>query len=83
MAANFLGDGDFELQVRTTLSNLDRVLDAFGAGKMDIVQTTVYVKNLPKHFDAIERLHAEYFGTAPTDKHRSGRCGPCTARTAS
>ena len=62
MEANFIGEGDFELQVRTTFSNLDRVLDAFGASRTHIVQTTVYVKDLPRHFEAIERLHADYFG---------------------
>jgi enamine deaminase RidA (YjgF/YER057c/UK114 family) len=27
-----------------------------------VVQTTVYVKALRRHFDAVARLHAEYFG---------------------
>jgi enamine deaminase RidA (YjgF/YER057c/UK114 family) len=60
--ANFVGEGDFEVQVRTTFGNLDRILDAFGASRTQIVQTTVYVKDLPRHFQAIERLHADYFG---------------------
>ncbi len=29
---------------------------------MHVVQTTVYVKELGRHFGAIARLHAEYFG---------------------
>lgn len=65
MEANFVGDGDFDLQVRTTFSNLDRVLDDCGAERTNVVQTTVYVKDLARHFEAIERAHAEYFG-----KHR-------------
>ena len=63
MEANFVGDGDFELQVRTTFANLDRVLKAHGARREQVVQTTVYVKELRRHFDAMARLHAEYFGT--------------------
>ncbi len=62
MEANFVGDGDFELQVRTTFANLDRVLESYGAGREQIVQTTVYVKDLRRHFDDVARLHAEYFG---------------------
>ncbi len=62
MEANFVGEGDFELQVRTTFGNLDRVLEAYGAQREQIVQTTVYVKDLRRYFDEIARLHAEYFG---------------------
>ena len=62
MEANFVGDGDFELQVRTTFANLDRVLESYGVGREQIVQTTVYVKDLRRHFDDVARLHAEYFG---------------------
>ena len=65
MQANFVGEGDFELQVRTTFANLDRVLAFYGVGREQVVQTTVYVKELRRHFEAIARLHAEYFG-----KHR-------------
>ena len=62
MEANFVGEGDFELQVRTTFANLDRILAFYGARKQHVVQTTVYVKELRRYFDAIARLHAEYFG---------------------
>ena len=62
MDANFVGEGDFELQVRTTFSNLDKVLRHYNARKEQIVQTTVYVKNLREYFDDIVRLHGEYFG---------------------
>jgi enamine deaminase RidA (YjgF/YER057c/UK114 family) len=62
MEANFVGDGDFELQVRTAFANLDHVLTAYGARREHVVQTTVYVKDLPQHFDAVARLDAEYFG---------------------
>ncbi|MFF7160777.1 RidA family protein [Streptomyces sp. NPDC008086] len=58
----FVGAGDFELQVRTTFGNLDRVLEHFGATSGQIVETTVLVKGLRDHFDSVARLHAEYFG---------------------
>ena len=65
MEANFVGEGDFELQVRTTFANIDRVLEAYGANRDQIVETMVYVRNLRQHFEDIARLHREYFG-----KHR-------------
>ncbi len=33
MDAKFVGEGDFELQVRTTFTNIDRVLEAHSARK--------------------------------------------------
>ncbi|MFF8670209.1 RidA family protein [Streptomyces sp. NPDC015242] len=62
---NFVGTDDFELQVRTTLENLDAVLSQFGAERSQIVETTVLVRNLRENFDTTARLHSEYFG-----KHR-------------
>ncbi|MFE7404466.1 RidA family protein [Streptomyces sp. NPDC057557] len=59
---NFVGTGDYELQVRTTLDNLDLVLKQFGAERNQIVETTVLVRNLRENFDTTARLHAEYFG---------------------
>ncbi|GGZ30791.1 RidA family protein [Streptomyces poonensis] len=59
---NFIGAGDFELQTRTTLANLDLVLAHFGAERSQIVETTVLVRNLRENFDAAARLHSDYFG---------------------
>ncbi|MDX3236708.1 RidA family protein [Streptomyces sp. ME03-5709C] len=61
-AGTFVGTGDFALQMRTTLDNLDRVLEHFGARREQIVETTVLVRNLRDHFDTVARLHAEYCG---------------------
>ncbi|MGE5765205.1 MAG: RidA family protein [Mycobacterium leprae] len=62
MQGHFIGVDDFGLQVRTTLANLDRVLEHFGVTKRHIVETTVYVRELRRHFQDMSRLHAEYFG---------------------
>ncbi|MHA5049902.1 Rid family hydrolase [Streptomyces sp. SD15] len=59
---NFVGAGDFELQVKTTLANLDLVLKHFGAERSQIVESAVLVRNLRENFDTTARLHAEYFG---------------------
>ncbi|WSD62337.1 RidA family protein [Actinacidiphila glaucinigra] len=61
-AGAFIGTGDFELQMRTTLDNLDRVLEHFGARRDQIVETTVLVRGLRDHFDTAARLHAAYCG---------------------
>ncbi|MDX3074162.1 RidA family protein [Streptomyces sp. MI02-7b] len=58
----FIGEGDFELQMRTTLGNLDRVLEHFGATRDQIVETTILVRGLREHFDTVARLHAAYCG---------------------
>lgn len=65
MEARFVGEGDFDLQVRTTFGNIDKILRHYNTDRGRIVQTMVYVKDLRRHFDAIHRLHADYFG-----KHR-------------
>ncbi|MGW0484844.1 RidA family protein [Nonomuraea sp. NPDC003214] len=61
-AGEFVGAGDFELQMKTTLANLDLVLAHFGATRGQIVETTVLVRNLRENFDTTARLHAEYVG---------------------
>jgi len=76
MEANFVGAGDFELQVRTTFANLDRILAFYGARKQHIVQTTVYVKERRRTFDAMARLHAEYFGEHRPRGRRPGTAPP-------
>ena len=73
MGARFVGEGDFERQVRTTFANLDKVLAAYGARREQVVQTTVYVKDLRRHFDDTARLHAEYFGESPAHEHSPWR----------
>ena len=62
MDANFVGEADFESQVRTTFKNIDKILHSYGASRSHIVATTVYVKNLRGHLGGINRLHKEYFG---------------------
>ncbi|PFK99257.1 hypothetical protein COJ01_19910 [Priestia megaterium] len=58
---NFIGEGDFETQVRTTFKNIDKVLNAFGATKKNIVDDTVLVVNLQENSEAVQKLHLEYF----------------------
>lgn len=57
-----VGIDDFELQMRTSFANLDRVLAHYNANRSQIVQTSVYVVNLREHIADVRRLHAEYVG---------------------
>ncbi|MFC0508376.1 RidA family protein [Micromonospora costi] len=59
---NFVGEGDFDAQVRATLENLDKVLAHFGASRRQVVETSVLVVGLREHFDAAAAAHARYFG---------------------
>ncbi|MFC0110123.1 RidA family protein [Kibdelosporangium aridum] len=67
-AGNFIGEGDFGLQVRTSLANLDKVLAHYRIPRSQIISVKIYTKDLPKNFDTAARLHKEYFGRhRPTD----------------
>lgn len=52
----FIGAGDFELQVRTTLDNLDRVLEHFGATRDQRLRPLLAIEPAQPPADAIERL---------------------------
>ncbi|MER7688961.1 Rid family hydrolase [Streptomyces sp. NPDC097610] len=78
----FVGAGDFELQARTTLENLDRVLEHFSTDRDPIVETTVLVKDLREYFDTVAQLHAAYCGDhrpTSTVRHHHRR-DPATGR---
>ncbi|MFG3659756.1 Rid family hydrolase [Streptomyces sp. NPDC047706] len=60
-AGAFVGADDFELQVRTTFANLDKVLRQFGASRDQVVETTALIVDLRRNFEVLARLHAEYF----------------------
>ena len=50
-----------------------------GRTRTNVVQTTVYVKDLARHFEAIERAHAAYLG-APANEHCPGGSRPRISR---
>lgn len=65
MEGNFIGEGDFDVQIRAAFANLDKVLAHFGASKNQIVNTTVLIVNPVENFNPAAAAHLEYFG-----KHR-------------
>ncbi len=55
---------NFDEQVRQTLENLKSVVEAAGLTMQNVVYTQVYLDNMA-HFDAMNRVYAEYFRTVP------------------
>ena len=58
----FAGD-DIITQTRQSLTNLESILNAAGAGLRDVVKTTVYLAHM-EDFAAMNGVYAEFF-TAP------------------
>ncbi len=65
-AGNFVGAGDFELQVRTAFANLDKVLAHYRVPRSQIISMKIFTKDLRQNFDTAARLHKEYVGNHRT-----------------
>jgi len=52
--------GDIESETRTTLANIKKVLDAAGFQPSDVVQVTVYLKDL-NDFPKMNAVYREFF----------------------
>ncbi|GAA2619579.1 RidA family protein [Streptomyces axinellae] len=61
-AGEFRHTGDFAAQLELTYTNLDKVLDHYGATRNQVVSQTLYVVDLPQHAPAVAAGNLAYFG---------------------
>ena len=58
---NFVGEGDFEKQLRQAYANIKSLLGKFGLSLDSIVSETIYVTDIASQSDTLSRVHREYF----------------------
>ncbi len=53
--------GDFRKQTERTYFNIKKLLEAEGATWQDVVKTTIYIKDIAKHYDEFNKLRIDFF----------------------
>ena len=62
---NVVGKGDIEAQTRQVFKNLQKCLEAVGAGFDQVVKLNIYSTDLDAHIGVISKVRREYFPKEP------------------
>ncbi|MEQ9103270.1 MAG: RidA family protein [Rhodothermales bacterium] len=62
---HLVGRGDPAAQTRQTIENIRRALEAVGATLEQVVRTRIYVTDIAADWEAVGRVHGEYFAAHP------------------
>lgn len=62
---NLVGKGDIEAQTRQVFKNLQKCLDAVGAGFDQVAKLNIYSTDLDAHIGVIGKVRREYFPQEP------------------
>ena len=58
---NTIHIGDFRQQTERTYHNIKKLLEVEGATWADVVKTTVYIKDINKHYDEFNFIRMQFF----------------------
>ena len=64
-AGNFVGVGDMEVQMRSAYGNIAKVLARFNATIENVVEETLYVRDMEAAFEARVKMKEEVFSGRP------------------
>ncbi len=61
--------GDFAKQTKRTYYNISKLLESEDATWKDVVKTTVYLKDIKKHYDEFNKLRIDFFRQESVDPY--------------